>query len=64
MATISAKKTIDWQFPNDSQMVTLDDFQAMVRNGERAPHISLEEFYKITDEWLNNSSKRNHDEEK
>jgi hypothetical protein len=61
MATV-AKKTIDWQFPDEKQQVTLDDFRTMVRNGERAPHISLEEFYKITDEWLNNSSKNNRHE--
>jgi len=64
MATVTAKKNIDWQFPTEEQTVTLDDFHAMVRNGECAPHISLEEFYKITDEWLNNSSKNHYDKEK
>jgi len=53
MTAATAKKNIDWQFPNEKQAVTLDDFRAMVREGERAPHISLEEFYKVTDEWLN-----------
>jgi len=64
MVTATARKIIDWQFPDGKQQVMLDDFRAMVRNGERAPHISLEEFYKITDEWLNNSSKNNRHEEK
>ena len=64
MATATARKIIDWQFPDEKQIVTLDDFRTMVRNGERAPHISLDEFYKITDTWLNNSSKNNCHEEK
>ena len=52
MATVTAKKNIDWQFSTEEQAVTLGDFQAMVRKGECAPHISLEKFYKITDKWL------------
>jgi len=46
-------KQIDWQFPNDNDATTIDDFKKMVRNSEKAPHISFDEFRKITDEWLN-----------
>ena len=52
MAIATAKKQIDWQFPVENEMVTLNDFREMVCNAERAPHITLEEFYKVTDEWL------------
>jgi hypothetical protein len=53
MATETAKKQIDWQIPDDNQEVTIDDFREMVKNGENAPHISLNEFIKVTNEWLN-----------
>jgi len=53
MATATVKKQIDWQFPAENETVTLDDFYEMVRNAEHAPHITLEDFYKVTDEWLN-----------
>jgi len=52
MATTTLKKQIDWQFPSENETVTLNDFREMVSNAEQAPHISLEEFYKVTDEWL------------
>jgi len=48
-----ATKQIDWQFPNDNETTTVDDFMEMVRNSENAPHISFDEFCKVTDEWLN-----------
>ena len=53
MATATARKQIDWQFPAENETITLSDFREMVLNAERAPHITLEEFYKVTDEWLN-----------
>jgi len=53
-AVTKVKKQIDWQFPNENEIVTIDDFKEMVRNSENAPHISFEEFCKVTDEWLSN----------
>jgi hypothetical protein len=47
------KKQIDWQIPNDNQEVTIANFRKMVENGENAPHISFNEFVKVTNEWLN-----------
>ena len=52
MTAATAKKQIDWQFPAENETVTLNDFREMVRSAECAPHITLEEFYKVTDEWL------------
>ena len=51
-ATRQIEKQIDWQFPNEKETTTIDDFKEMVRNSENAPHISFEEFCKVTDEWL------------
>jgi len=51
-ATKWLKKQIDWQFPNENETATIDDFKEMVRNSEEAPHISFEEFCIVTDEWL------------
>jgi len=53
IATKQKEKQIDWQFPNDKEMTTIDDFREMVRNSENAPHISFDEFCKVTEEWLN-----------
>jgi len=53
MTATTLKKQIDWQFPPQNETATLSDFREMVSNAEQAPHISLEEFYKVTDEWLN-----------
>ncbi len=50
MATATCNKQVDWQFPAGNE--TLSDFREMVRNAEQAPHISLEEFYQVTGEWL------------
>jgi hypothetical protein len=55
MGTTAAKqikKQIDWQFPNEKETITIDDFREMVKNSEKSPHISFEEFCKVTDEWL------------
>ena len=49
-ATKQIEKQIDWQFPNEKETTTIDDFREMVRNSENASHISLEEFCKVTDE--------------
>lgn len=46
------EKQIDWQFPNEKEMTTIEDFKEMVRHGENAPHISFEEFCKVSEEWL------------
>jgi hypothetical protein len=53
-ATKQIEKQIDWQFPNENETTTIDDFREMVRNSENVPHISFEEFCKVTDEWLSN----------
>ena len=53
IATKQVKKQVDWQFPNEKETTTIDDFREMVQNSEKAPHISFEEFCKVTDEWLN-----------
>ena len=53
MNATTMKKPINWQNPADNEMVTLNDFRDMVREAELAPRITLEEFYKVTDEWLN-----------
>ncbi len=37
---------------NDTEIMTIEDFKEMVKNGENASHISFDEFYKITEEWL------------
>jgi len=51
-ATKQIKKQIDWQFPSEKEATTIEDFKKMVRNSENAPHISFEEFCKVTEEWL------------
>ena len=51
-ATKQIEKQIDWQFPNEKETTTIDDFRKMVRHSEKAPHISFEEFCKVTEEWL------------
>ena len=51
-STKQIKKQIDWQFPNEEETTAIDDFREMVRNSEKAPHISFGEFCKVTDEWL------------
>ena len=51
-ATNQIKNQVDWQIPNEKEMTTIDDFMEMVKNSEKAPHISFEEFCKVTDEWL------------
>jgi hypothetical protein len=54
MATVTKQieKQIDWQFPNEKEVTTIEDFREMVRNSEHSPHISFDEFCKVTDEWL------------
>ena len=52
IATKQVKKQVDWQFPNEKETTKIDDFKEMVRNSEKAPHISFEEFCNVTDEWL------------
>jgi len=51
-ATKKSEKQINWQFPNKHETTTIEEFREMVRNSENSPHISFEEFCKITDEWL------------
>jgi|GEM_PF-6631038 len=51
-ATKQIRKQIDWQFPNENETTTIEDFREMVRNSENAPHISFEEFYDVTEKWL------------
>ena len=49
-ATNQIKKQTDWQIPNEKEMTTIDDFMEMVKNSEKAPHISFEEFCKVTEQ--------------
>jgi len=51
-ATKQIEKQIDWQFPNEKETTTIDDFREMVKYSENAPRISFEEFCKVTEEWL------------
>ena len=51
-ATKQTENQIDWQFPNEKELTTIDDFREMVRCSEDAPHISFEEFCNVTEEWL------------
>jgi hypothetical protein len=43
---------IDWQFPNERETISIDDFRKMVKKSEDAPSISFDEFRKVTDEWI------------
>ena len=54
MATTSKQieKQIDWQFTNEKETTTIDDYKKMVNYSENAPHISFEEFCEVTEEWL------------
>ena len=36
------KNQIDWQFPNEREIISIDDFREMVRNSEKAPCIPFE----------------------
>ena len=51
--TKQIEKKIDWQFPNEKETTTIDDFREMAVYSENAPRISFEEFCKVTEEWLN-----------
>ena len=51
-ATKQMEKQIDWQFPNEKETTKIEDFREMVKYSENAPHISFEEFCKVTEEWL------------
>jgi len=50
-ATKQIEKQIDWQFPNEKETTTINDYKEMVKYSENAPHISFEEFCKVTEEW-------------
>jgi hypothetical protein len=50
----TAKKKIDWLFPDENQTVTIEDFREMVREAEHQPAYSYREHRKIVDEWQKN----------
>jgi len=50
----TAKKEIDWLFPNENQVVTLDDFREMVHNAEKEKGMSLSEYKAKMNVWWQN----------
>jgi hypothetical protein len=49
-ANNTAKEKINWQFPEENQTVTVEDFRDMVREAENQPAYSYQEHRKIIDE--------------
>jgi hypothetical protein len=47
-------KKINWLFPEENQVVTIDDFREMVREAESQPAYSYQEHRRIMNEWLQN----------
>ena len=50
----AVNKKIDWLFPDENQVVTIEDFREMVREAESQPGYSYQEHRKIVNEWLQN----------
>lgn len=46
------KEEIDFLFPKEGQEITIDDFKAMVKEAEKGPFQTQEEFDKDIDLWL------------
>ena len=46
------KEKIDFLFPKEGQEVTIDDFKKMVKEAEKGPFQTQEEFDRDIDEWL------------
>ena len=50
--TAKNKEKIDFLFPQEGQEVTIDDFKKMVKEAEKGPFQTQEEFDRDIDEWL------------
>ncbi|MCR4799960.1 MAG: hypothetical protein K5860_05580 [Bacteroidales bacterium] len=50
--TAKNKEKIDFLFPKEGQEVTIDDFKKMVKEAEKGPFQTQEEFDRDIDEWL------------
>lgn len=50
--TAKNKEKIDSLFPQEGQEVTIDDFKKMVKEAEKRPFQTQEEFDRDIDEWL------------
>ena len=48
------KKKINWLFPDENQVVTIDDFREMVREAEKDKGMSLSECKEKMDLWWQN----------
>jgi len=48
------KKEINWLFPDEEQVVTIDDFYEMVQEAENQPGYSYQEHRTLVNEWLQN----------
>jgi hypothetical protein len=51
-APIATKEEIDFLFPKEGQEITIDDFKKMVKEAEKGPFQTQEEFDRDIDEWL------------
>ena len=47
-------KKIDWLFPDENRVVTIEDFHEMVREAENQPAYSYREHRRIINEWQQN----------
>ena len=50
--TAKNKEKIDFLFPQEGQEVTIDNFKKMVKEAEKGPFQTQEEFDRDIDEWL------------
>lgn len=50
--TAKNKEKIDFLFPQEGQEVTIEDFKKMVKEAEKGPFQTQEEFDRDIDEWL------------
>ena len=50
--TAKNKEKIDFLFSQEGQEVTIDDFKKMVKEAEKGPFQTQEEFDRDIDEWL------------
>lgn len=50
--TAKNKEKIDFLFSKEGQEVTIDDFKKMVKEAEKGPFQTQEEFDRDIDEWL------------
>lgn len=50
--TAKNKEKIDFLFHQEGQEVTIDDFKKMIKEAEKGPFQTQEEFDRDIDEWL------------